>query len=122
MGKLWLLYSIFLMSIVFIAVPMKTEMIDFFPLSDFEIYPVNYVYYIFEKLTVIILAYIIAAEAKQYIEALRMFFLLAVVDFADYLLTYSSVWFHVGSFPISFNIIKIGVFGLVILNEIWKNR
>lgn len=116
MSKLLLLYLTFVIGLVFLFVPMKQEMIDFFPLSDFKIYPVNYVYYICEKLIVIILAYVIAEESEKYRNELFIFLVLCIADMADYLLSYSSIWFHMGSIPVSMNTVKCFIFGLVILN------
>lgn len=116
MSKLVLLYLTFVLGLVFLLVPMKREMMDFFPFSDFEIYPVNHVYYICEKLIVIILAYIIATEATEYRKPLFIFLVLCIADLADYLLSYSAVWFRIGEFPVSMNIMKCILFGLTILN------
>lgn len=121
MSKLILLYLTFVTGLVFLFVPMKQEMIDFFPLSDFKIYPVNYVYYICEKLVVIILAYIIAEEATIYRKELFIFLALCIADMADYLLSYSSIWMRIGDFPVSMNTLKCTIFGLVILNAWIKN-
>lgn len=120
MSKLWLLYSIFLVGIIFLLIPDKTEPRDWFLFSDMKLYPATYIYFIVEKMTAIIFCYFIVIETKTYHEAIRIFFLLVVADLADFLLTYGSVWFSIGNFPVTFNIIKVGVFGLVILNEIWK--
>lgn len=122
MSKLFLLYLTFIMGLIFLFVSMKQEMIDFFPLSDFKIYPVNHVYYICEKLIVIILAYIISTEATEYHKPLLIFFILCVCDLIDYLLTYSSVWFYIRNFPVSMNTTKAILFGLVIIRELWNKQ
>lgn len=115
MSKLLLLYVTFIFGLIFLLVPMKNNMVDFFPFSDFQIYPVNHVYYICEKLTMIVLAYVIYNEATKYRGAIHIFFLLLCADLVDYLLCYGAVWGYVNGFPISFNVIKCLIFGLTIL-------
>ena len=115
MGKLILLYATILTGIVFLIVPDTVKPINYFPFFGVELYLKTYIYFIFEKLIVITLAYVIAIEAKQYRQETQIFFWLMVVDLIDYLLTYSWVWFRVGAFPVSMNIIKTFVFGIVIL-------
>lgn len=122
MSKLLLLYLTFVLGLLFLLIPMKQEMMDFFPFSDFQIYPVNHIYYICEKMVVIILAGIIATEATEYRKPVLIFFILCVADLADYLLSYSSVWFRIGEFPISMNILKSTIFGLTIIRELWNKQ
>lgn len=62
------------------------------------------------------MAGIIWNEATEYRDEIKIFVLLLVADFIDYLLTYNTAWFHIGEFPISMNIAKSTIFGLTILN------
>lgn len=115
MSKLMLLFITVLFSTLFLIIPDTTEAIDYFPFSEMKLYFKTYLYYAFEKLIVIALAYIIASEETKYKQEVQIFFWLMVADLIDYLLTYSWVWFRVGAFPVSMNVAKAFVFGFVIL-------
>src|SRR5688572_16652205 len=112
MQKLILLYVIILMGIVFLKIPfdpipLKEIVVDgvtyvqkdnpnlkaFFWLSDIKLYPKTYIYFIFEKLIVIFLAYFVVSEEKIYRFEVKVFFWLMVADLFDYLLSYGSIWF-----------------------------
>lgn len=115
MGKLILLYTTILTGIVFLLVPDTIKPINYFPFFGVEMYFKTYIYFIFEKLIAIALAYIIASSEHQFKQETQIFFWLMVADLADYLLTYSWIWFRIGTFPVSMNIVKSIVFGFVIL-------
>lgn len=120
MSKLLLLFSTILVSLVFLLVPVNDVTMGFY-FSDKTVSIEYYIFSIFEKVVLIIFAYIIANEATEYRQAIWIFFILMVVDLVDYLLTYSKVWFYSGSFPVSMNMVKVFVFGGVILHEkLWK--
>lgn len=121
MDKLLLLLCVFLVGVVFLVLPADTTPIDYFLFADVKLPFATHVYFICEKLVVIVLAYIIAVEAVEYREAIWCFFVLVVVDLCDYLLSYSSVWFHLSGFPVSINTLKVTIFGLAILNE-WRKK
>lgn len=121
MDKLLLLFAVFLLGVVFLVLPADTTPIDYFLFSDMKLPFATHVYFIGEKLTMIVLAYIIAVEAKEYRGAIWCFFVLVVVDLCDYLLSYGAVWFHLSGFPVSMNTLKVSIFGLAILNE-WRKK
>lgn len=120
MSKLILIYLTLLVGNVFMILP-KTGPADYFMFSDMELYFATHVYFICERLVLIVLAGIIANEATEYRGAMWVFFGLIVVDLFDYLLTYSGVWFHFYGVPVSFNILKGVIFGMVIIRE-WTQR
>lgn len=122
MSKLLLLYLTFIVGLVFLLIPDAVHTKDFFPFYDIQMYPKTYIYFILEKSILIILAVIIANEETQYKEALRIFVGLLCFDLIDYFLTYNTVWFHVGIFPVSMNTTKSLIFGLVIIRELWKRH
>lgn len=125
MDKLLLLFAVFLLGVVFLVLDLDTIPIDYFLFSDIKLPLATHVYFISEKLIVLILSYIIANEAIEYKGALWIFFGLVVVDLFDYCLTYSCVWYtvHISSFviPVSMNTLKVTIFGLAILNE-WRKK
>lgn len=121
MSKLLLLYSTIVVSLVFLLVPNNDVAVGFL-LSDMTVSVEYYIYSIFEKCVMIILAYIIANEAQEYEQAIWIFFWLMVADLVDYLIGYNSVWFYIQRVPISMNVFKSAIFGLVIIRELWKQR
>lgn len=118
MSKLLLLYSTILVSLVFLLVP-DNDVTMGFPLSKMEVSIEYYIYSMFEKFVLIILAYIIANESTEYKQAIWVFFWLMVADAVDYGLSYSAVWFTIGNFPVSMNILKAVIFGAIIIREGW---
>lgn len=120
MSKLFLLYATILIGLVFMIIPNWYTPIDFFLLSDTKISGASFVYFIGERSVLIILAYILAIEAKEFQNAMWVFYWLMVADLADFILTYNGIWFSFGHFPISMNILKATIFGFVIVNELWK--
>lgn len=119
MSKLLLLYLTLVVGLVFLLMPNGTP-VDYFPFYDIELYPKTYVYFIFEKSILIILAGIIYNEATEYRQALWVFLWLLVADLIDFGLTYNTAWYHFGAVPMSMNVLKSVIFGIVILRELWK--
>lgn len=116
MSKLFLLYITFLVGLFFLIAPRPVNTYDFFLFSEMKLYPSTYIYFICERLVLVILAGVIANEATEYRGALWVFFWLLVADVVDFLLTYNSVWFYYHSFPVSMNVMKCLIFGLTILH------
>lgn len=120
MSKLLLLFLTFVFGLVFVIIP-QTEPRDWFLFSEMKLTLATHMYFICEKLVLIVLAYIIAAEERNYRRAVQIFFWLLVVDLVDYFLTYGSIWFKLGGFPVSMNTVKVIIFGIVISKEWYKS-
>lgn len=120
MSKLILLYLTFVVSLLFMLVP-NNDVTMGYPFSEMVVSLEYYIYSIFEKLVMIVLAYVVASEATEYRGELKIFLWLLIADLADLLLSYNSIWFHVGAFPVSMNVIKCVLFGLTILNAWIRN-
>lgn len=116
MSKLVLLYLTLVVGLVFLILPEPVSTKDYFPLYDIQMYLSTYVYFVLEKSILILLAGIIYNEATEYIGELKVFVWLLVADLVDYFLTYNTVWFRIGEFPVSMNILKCFIFGFTILN------
>lgn len=121
MSKLILLYLTFVVGLVFLILPEQISTKDYFPLYDIQMYLSTYVYFILEKSILILLAAIIYTEATEYKNELRVFIFLLIFDLIDYFLTYNTIWFHIGEFPVSMNTMKCFLFGLTILNA-WTRK
>jgi len=121
MSKLLLLYLTLLVGLFFLIAPEPVHTYDYFPFSDMRLYPATYIYFICERLVLIVLSGIIANEATEYKPELKVFFFLMCADLVDFLLCYNNIWFHVGSFPMSMNVAKSIIFGLTILNAWIRN-
>lgn len=108
------------MSMVFLILPDGLSPRDYFIFSEMKLYPATYIYFLLEKITVIILAYIIANESTEYRTAIWVFFWLLCADAVDFALSYNTVWVNLDGFPVSMNILKVVVFIVAILRELWK--
>lgn len=119
MSKLLLLYSIFVIGLIYLILPDFKNAVDFFPFYDMRLNPATHIYFIGEKITMIILSYLIYNEAVEYKGALQVFFIIMIADLVDYLLCYGSVWYDLEGFPVSMNTVKCLVFGFTIL-YVWS--
>ncbi len=124
MSKLILLYLTIILGMVFVILPnwdgtfMKPDPFYFYDFGDGNgIAYQTYVYMIAEYFISLIFVGIIANEATKFKGAIWIFFGLIVVDLFDFLLCYNSIWFHLSGLPVSMNIVKGLVFGLVIFKE-----
>lgn len=88
----------------------------FFLTNDYEMLVRSYVYYIAEHVTIIILA------TWVYRATLNRVALIYVVvewgDLGDFIVTGNTVWFHSGELPVTYNVIKVLIFVLVICHEL----
>jgi hypothetical protein len=121
-SKLFLLYTTFLVGLLYLLLPQTVEPQDYFLFSDMKLHFATHIYFICEKAILIVLGYVVASEAVEYREAIWIFFWLLVLDLVDYLLTYSTVWIDLDGFPVSMNTLKAVIFGGVIIREIWKRH
>jgi nicotinamide riboside transporter PnuC len=101
------------MGVVFNAVPYDNEVKDYFLFADTPLTFKTWLYFVCEHLVLIMLAYVIAAEAKKYTLPCKVFFWIQVGNLADYLLTYNTNWIGF----INFNIVSIVIFATSILYE-----
>lgn len=134
MSKLLLLFLTLIVGLIFLLIPgLTSNMIpDPFLFHDFPKVLIQgrmvqvgitfqaYFYMIIEHLLTLIFVGIIAKSSIEYRHAIWVFFWLHFLDLIDFLLTYNSVWYRVGRFPLSMNVVMAFVFGWVILNELWK--
>lgn len=120
MSKLLLLYATILVGIIFLIIPDWYTPIDLFLFSDMKLSGANFIYLVSERSVLVILAYVLWTQEREYVDALSVFFWLMVADLFDFILGYNSVWFSIDSFPISMNVLKAIIFGFVILRELWR--
>lgn len=114
MGKPLLLLVTLFFGVTFLVIPPGMEPVDLFLFADQMITVQTWLYFAFEHLSLMALAFIIATEDIKYRTLVRTYFWIQVCHFVDYLLTYNSVWFHVGKFPVSMNTIGFGIFAAVV--------
>ncbi|OQB12806.1 MAG: hypothetical protein BWY15_02100 [Firmicutes bacterium ADurb.Bin193] len=82
-----------------------------------------HVWFILNKLTLAILAYIIWIESTSYRLSTKVFFWVTFGKLIDYLICYNEVWFRLGFVPITSTSLGLLIFGLVIAFEYsWKDR
>ena len=83
-----------------------------FPFSDMVLNADTYVYFLFEHIILIILSWIIYDRTKDNI--VLLYLIIQMLDTLDYLLTYGEPWFRT---ILTWNTIKVGIFGIAILYE-----
>lgn len=94
------------------------EGIGLFCLSNVELYPDTYWYFLFEHLILVLIAFYIFTESEKTRTALFIFLIIHVIDTGDYLLAYGQTWFMVGVYPIDWNVLKAIIFTIAIINEV----
>jgi hypothetical protein len=85
-----------------------------FPFDPMKLHADTYIYFLFEKLIVVILAVVILLSSSTYKTALKIFVAIACIDVIDYVLFYGNMKL---TNVVSWNTIKVGIFGLTILYE-----
>lgn len=117
---LLLLLSTLILSAVFVVTKngdYKT-FYPYFPLNpDIVLTRDTYIYFLFERLIMVVMALYIYIESTKFKTALKMFVFIQVFDTIDYLLTYNKTWVLDG-FIISLDLIKVTLFSLAIAHEV----
>ena len=116
MSRLLLLLFTLSLSTVFIFTP-DTEPKDYFLFSDQELTLETHLFFLFEHIILVVLGVVIFLET-QYKTAAMVYVFLQVIDTLIYVLAYGHFSFM--STPITWNFIKIIIFSLAIINEVWK--
>lgn len=88
-----------------------------FLLSDHKMYFRSYVYYTCEHIIYFLLALMVSVEIKQARMYATLFCVLELGDIADFWITANGDWFEYQGYPITYNVIKVLVFILVIIYE-----
>jgi len=101
-----------------IIIPRK-EAVDWFLLSDASCTLQEAVYYFFDHVAWCYTFYFLYHELPSFYNPLRIYFFVLVIDFADFVLTYNSVWFHIGVIPISWNVLQwiFVVYAIIYVND-----
>lgn len=119
---LLLLLSTLLMSSVFLLTKNGDyqSVYPYFPFNpDVSLARDTYVYFLFERLILIVMSLYIYMESHKHRVALLVFVVIQVLDGVDYVLTYNMTW-KLGWMLLSWDIMKIAIFTLAIINEVLK--
>jgi hypothetical protein len=117
MTKVWVLLLTLSISTLFTHVPSVGAI--GFPFN--EKYTLNYhqyFYFLGEHLVIISMALIILDEAKEYRRALVVFVYLLLADFLTFILWYRD---PLSEYILTFNILKVVIFGIAVFYEIKKD-
>jgi len=117
--KIFILIILFV-RMAFVLIPLG-PIIDPFPFAEQRIYAESYAYYLNEHLAWILISYILMVEVPKHRPFFKVFLIINVLDMVDYLLSYNSIWFKVGTIPISFNVVSFGVLALILVSE-WRRK
>lgn len=93
-----------------------------FLFSDIVLKPDTYVWMLCEHLVIVGLAVVIFLQEREYKKPMAVFLGLQVIDTISWLLFYDD---PLKDWPFTFNQLKIGIFLLVVVNEIlplWKTN
>jgi len=83
----------------------------------YKIRLIDWIYYVCEHVIRIVLAYIILSQSIKFRTALKIFLFIQVADLVDFMLTYNTGWFMVGTFIVSFNVVASIIFTVAIIYE-----
>lgn len=89
----------------------------YFLLSDVELYRDTYYHYLMIYGIAFIVAVYLWISATKHYAALFIFALIHLITLVDYYFNYNETWFYYRDYPIGWNIIKVLVFSLAIINE-----
>lgn len=77
----------------------------------------TYVYFLFERLIMVVMSLFIYIESSKFKTALKVFVFIQIFDAVDYILTYNKTWVLEG-FLISWDVLKVTLFSLAIAHEV----
>ncbi len=117
MTRVLLLFITLAFSIVFLFYRPEGDIGFLF--SDVKLHADTWVYFLFEHLILVILAYVIYDIEPRYRVSATVFLFIQIADTVDYCLTYGEPWAE--NLP-SWNILKVVIFGLAIAVEFQKHR
>ena len=117
MTKLYLLLALMFFGLLFLVMPYSEETHKYFLLSEEELTAQTHLWFILQKLTYIIFAWVILTESDRYKFALWVFFGVQVLKFFDYFLSYNIVWFRLEGIPISANTVGLLTFLFAVIYE-----
>ena len=117
MAKVWTLLLTLSISTIFLHLPSAGSI--GFPLNDkYHLDYNQYFYLIGEHLVLITMALIIWDEAREHRNVLFVFVCIQIADAVTFMLSYSD---PLENYLITFNILKIIIFGLAIGIELWNH-
>lgn len=114
-SRAFIQFLIILIGVIFEAMGTGYGMATMFPLSEEEVSVRGYVYYVCEHLkfiALVLLMWLSPAQARDF-KTDRVFVILAVLDFIDYLAFGNNVYYKIGAqpmLPISMNVFAIAFF------------
>lgn len=117
---LLLLLSTLVMSAVFLLTKTGNykTFYPYFPFNqDVVLTRDTYVYFLFERLIMVVMSLFIYIESSKFKTALKVFVFIQVFDTVDYLLTYNKTWILDG-YIISLDLLKVTIFSLAIAAEV----
>jgi hypothetical protein len=113
-NKLYLILLTLAFSTIFLLTPI-TDPIDFFPFSDQMLTFEMWLYFLFERLIVVILALVILLDSTEFKNTLTVFLWIEIMDTVFYLLFYDDPFMLV----LPWNSVKLGIFIFSIGLEKW---
>lgn len=119
MIKLAFIFCVIILGVVFLIVP-DAPPYNFFPYSDMKVTPEWYIYYLLESVIIIIFAIHLRLESDEYKLYTTTFLILQIIELVDFVLTYNMTWFFIKEAPITFNVIKVFIFGSLLAYEILR--
>lgn len=91
---------------IYLLLPYTNNPIHLIPFrSDIELSLESHVYYMCERVRMIVFFYIVWYCSEHYSKELRTFFFLSVGYFVDYVLFYNGTLFYIWMIPISYTLI-----------------
>lgn len=115
MERRLLLLSVLVFSSLFLSMEGDNGTIGFL-FSEMKLAKATWFYFLFEKLIVVVLAYVIWTYERSV--AMTVFLSISVIDTIDYILLYGEPWFDSKIF--TWNTIKVGMMGTSIIYEKWN--
>lgn len=116
MKTLILIFASLAVSVLFLLFNQSGQMGFLF--SDMVLTPELWFYYLFEHVSVLLLAVALLAMARENRFAFKVFVGIQIVDTLDYALFYGDQW---DFSPVPWNVIKISIFSLAIIHQSWKH-
>lgn len=114
-----LCFFAFAMGYIYLLLPYTNQLKHLIPFrKDIELSLESHIYYMCERLRMIIFFYIVWYCSDHYQKELRLFFFLSIGFLIDYLLFYNGHLFYAGIIPVSYTLIMGVIMALTVIKTI----
>lgn len=110
----------FVIGYIYLLLPYTNQLRHLIPFRpEIELSLESHIYYLCERVRMVIFFYIVWLISEHYHKQLALFFWLAVVYLIDYILLYNGSLFYIGAIPVSYTLVMAIVMTFTVIKTIF---